>query len=141
MIFLVIISCHIPKNDTKKQNNIIEKIQIKATDLGILTIIDINCDKFENAFDDHINYYITDTAEINEFMNQITELQPLDSGNWSVDTRAKIILYSANDTNTICVGLNFLNYNNKFYDTSQWLIDYIENLVNEYYYSNKQITQ
>ena len=125
LILLSIMSCQTSKTEIHKKENKIEKIQIEAIDMEILTVISIDCDKFIGDVD----HSITDTAEINVFLSQLENLEPLDSGNWYVDTRAKIILYSANDTNTICVGLTFLEYNDKFYDTPEWLVEYINNLT------------
>ena len=127
LILLSIMSCQTSKTEIHKKENKIEKIQIEAIDMEILTVISIDCDKFIGDVD----HSITDTAEINVFLSQLENLEPLDSGNWSVDTRAKIILYSANDTNTICVGLNILEYNDKFYDTPEWLVEYINNLTDD----------
>ena len=136
--FLMATSCQFIKNgnETAPENKI-EKIQIEAMDMEVLTIIRIDCDKFIGDVD----HSITDTAEINVFISQLENLEPLDSGNWGVDTRAKIILYSANDTNTICVGLNILEYNDKFYDTPEWLIEYINSLTDECYAAKAKITQ
>lgn len=134
IVFLLLftMSC---QTSNKKENKI-EKIQIEAMDMDILTTISIDCDKFIGDVD----YSITDTAEINVFLRQLENLEPLDSGNWSVDTRAKVILYSANDTNTICAGL-ILKYNDKFYHTPEWLIEYINNLTDECYDAKTKITQ
>jgi hypothetical protein len=136
--FLMATSCQFTKNgkETVTENKI-EKIQIEAMDMEILTMISIDCDKYIGDID----YSITDTAEINVILSNLKELIPLDSGNWCVDTRAKILLYSQNGTNTICVGFNFLNYNDKFYHTPEWLIEYINNLVNKHYCTNKQVDE
>ena len=127
LILLSIMSCQTSKTEIHKKENKTEKIQIEAMDMETLTVIRIDCDKFIGDVD----HSITDTAEINVFLSQLENLEPLDSGNWGVDTRAKIILYSANDTNTICVGLNILEYNDKFYNTPEWLVEYINNLTDD----------
>ncbi len=140
--FLMATSCQFTKNGNETEiENKIEKIQIKATDPYSCTLISIDCDDFESVFNnDYVDVSITDTATINMFLSQLENLEPLDSGNWSVDTRAKIILYSANDTNTICAGV-ILKYNDKFYDRPEWLLEYINNLTDEFYDAKKQISQ
>lgn len=137
LILLSIISCQTSETKKHEKENKIEKIQIKAMDMETLTFISIDCDKFIGEID----YSITDTAEINVILSQLKNMEPLDSGNWNIDTRAKLVLYSANDTNTICASLFILKYNDKFYHTPEWLIDYIENLTNEYYDAKAKITQ
>ena len=140
--FLMATSCQFIKNgnETAPENKI-EKIQIEATDPYTCTLVGIDCDDFESEFkNDYVDVSITDTATINMFLSQLENLEPLDSGNWSVDTRAKIILYSANDTNTICVG-NILEYNDKFYVRPEWLHEYLDNLTNEYYDAKAKIAQ
>ena len=140
--FLMATSCQFTKNGNETEiENKIEKIQIKATDPYSCTLISIDCDDFESVFNnDYVDVSITDTATINMFLGQLENLEPLDSGNWSVDTRAKIILYLANDTITICAGV-ILKYNDKFYDRPEWLLEYINNLTDEFYDAKKQISQ
>ena len=128
-------SCQTSETKKHEKEDKIEKIQIKAMDMETLTVIRIDCDKFIGDID----YSITDTAEINMILSNLKELMPLDSDNWGVDTRAKILLYSQNDTKTICVGFNILNYNDKFYNTPEWLIEYINNLVDKQYCTDKQV--
>lgn len=139
---LIAISCQFAKNgDVTVTENKIEKIQIKATDPYSCTLIRIDCDDFESVFNnDYVDVTITDSATINMFLSQLGNLEPLDSGNWDVDTRAKIILYSADDTNTICTGV-VLKYNDKFYDRPKWLFEYLDNLTDEYYNAKAKITQ
>lgn len=142
IIFLMVVSCQFTKNHNEiATENKIEKIQIKATDPYTCTFIRIDCDDFEFVFNnDYVNVSITDTMAINRFLSQLENLEPLDSGNWSVDTRAKILLYSQNDTNTICVGV-ILKYNDKFYDRPEWLLEYLINLTDEYYDAKTKISQ
>lgn len=135
VLILFIMSCQTSETKKHEKEDKIEKIQIEAMDMETLTVISIDCDKFIGDID----YSITDTAEINIILGNLKELMPLDSGNWGVDTRAKILLYSQNDTNTICVGFNILNYNDKFYNTPEWLIEYINNLVDKQYCTDKQV--
>ena len=127
LILLSIMSCQTSETKKHEKEDKIEKIRIEAMDMETLTVIRIDCDKIIGDID----YSITDTAEINMILSNLKELRPLDSGNWGVDTRAKILLYSQNDTNTICVGLAFLEYNDKFYDTPEWLVEYINNLTDD----------
>lgn len=130
----IIVSCQPVKNDNKaKEEKRIEKIRIKAADLGILTFISIDCDEFERTHFYDIDYSTTDTSEINDFLSQIAQLEPFDSIEWDVDTRAKIFLYSQNDTNTICASAPILTYNGWTYDMPEWLYDYIESLVDDYH--------
>ena len=141
LILLSIMSCQTSETKKHEKEDKIEKIRIEATDPYTCTIVSIDCDDFESQFkNDYVDASITDTATINMFLSQLENLEPLDSGNWSVDTRAKIILYSANDTNTICAGV-ILKYNDKFYDRPEWLLEYINNLTDEYYDAKAKTAQ
>lgn len=126
LMFSNFISCQNSKNENENINKI-EKIQIKSVDFSIMTIISIECDKFEESFDNYRTVLITDTAIINELFVHIDTLQPIDSTySTNVNTRAKIDLFSKNDTNTICVGNLTLEMNNDIYRTPRRLIGFIE---------------
>jgi hypothetical protein len=91
--------------------------------------LSVECDKFEEYFKEYRIISITDTAVINDLLNQIDELEPIDSTySKEIDTRAKIELFFKNDTNTICVGNLTLHMNNNIYKTPQELIDFIEKI-------------
>lgn len=129
LMFSNFISCQNSKNENENINKI-EKIQIKSVDFSIMTIISIECDKFEESFDNYRTVLITDTAIINELFVHIDTLQPIDSTySTNVNTRAKIDLFSKNDTNTICVGNLTLEMNNDIYRTPRRLIGFIEELA------------
>ena len=107
----------------------VEKIYIKAVNFTIMTPLSVDCNKFEQAFENHRAFWIKDSVEIDEFLNQLIKLEPIDSTYMkSVDTRAKIEIISSEDTNVICVGNLTLLKNNKFYKTPQKLIDSIEQM-------------
>lgn len=89
----------------------------------------VECDKFEKYFKEYRIISITDTAVINDLLNQIDEFEPIDSTySKEIDTRAKIELFFKNDTNTICIGNLTLHMNNNIYKTPQELIDFIEKI-------------
>lgn len=126
LMFSNFICCQSSKNGNENINKI-EKIQIKSVDFSIMTIISIECDKFEESFDDYRTVLITDTAIINKLLVHIDALQPIDSTySKNVNTRAKIDLFFKNDTNTICVGNLTLQMNNDIYKTPRRLTDFIE---------------
>ncbi len=125
LIFLAFICCQSTKNEADNLNEI-EKVQIKSVDFSIMTFLSVECDKFEEYFNEYRIFLITDTAAINELLNQIDEFEPIDSTyNKEIDTRAKINLFSKNDTTTICVGNLTLQVNNNIYKTPQGLVDFI----------------
>ncbi len=128
IVFSTFISCQATKNKTESMNKI-EKVQIKSVDFSIMTFLSVECDNFEEYFKEYRQISITDTMVINELLNQMVELEPIDSTySKSVDTRAKIELFSKNDTNTICVGNLTLCMNNYIYKTPKKLIDFIEKI-------------
>jgi len=125
-IYRSIVNCQSTKKETGDISKI-EKVQIKSVDFSIMTIISVECDKFEESFDDYRTVLITDTAIINELLVHIDTLQPIDSTySKNVNTRAKIDLFLKNDTNTICVGNLTLKMNNDIYKTPRELIDFID---------------
>lgn len=126
LIFSSFINCQSAKKETGDMSKI-EKVQIKSVDFSIMTIISVECDKFEESFDDYRTVLITDKAMIKELLVHIDTLQPIDSTyNENINTRAKINLFKKNDTNTICVGNLTLQMNNDIYKTPRELIDFIE---------------
>lgn len=126
LMFSNFICCQNPKSENENIYKI-EKIQIKSVDFSIMTIISIECDKFEESFDDYRTVLITDTVIINELLVHIDSLQPIDSTySENVNTRAKIDLFLKNDINTICVGNLTLEMNNDIYKTPRRLIGFIE---------------
>lgn len=124
------IYCQNTRSDAENMNKII-KIQIKSVDFSVMTFLSVECDRFEEYFKKHKVYSITDTVMINEFMSHIDKLEPIDSTySRSVDTRAKIELFSDSDTSIICVGNLSLYMNDNIYKTPQGLIDFIERIKN-----------
>lgn len=127
-IFSTFINCQISKNETEDLNKI-EKIQIKVVDFSIMTFLSVECDKYEKYFKDIKIITITDTVVINDLLAQIVEFELIDSSySKSVDTRAKIELFSKKDTNIICVGNLTLYMNNKIYKTPNELIELISKI-------------
>jgi hypothetical protein len=128
LILSTFIYCQDAKKETENMNKI-DKVQIKSVDFSIMTFLSVECDKFEEYFKEYRIISITDTAVINDLLNQIDELEPIDSTySKEIDTRAKIELFFKNDTNTICVGNLTLHMNNNIYKTPQELIDFIEKI-------------
>lgn len=124
------INCQNYKNETGETSKI-EKVQIKSVDFSIMTIISIVCDKFDDSFDDYRTVLITDTATINELLVHMNTLQPIDStySNF-VNTRAKLDLYTTNDTTIVCVGNLTTQVNDDIYKTPRGLINFIEEQCN-----------
>ncbi len=132
LFIVLILSTFIYCQNTKKENeniNKIDKVQIKSVDFSIMTFLSVECDKFEEYFKEYRIISITDTAVINELLNQIDKFEPIDSTySKEIDTRAKIELFFKNHTNTICVGNLTLHMNNNIYKTPQELIDFIDKI-------------
>ena len=60
-----------------------------------MTFLSVECDNFEEYFKEYRQISITDTMVIDELLNQMVELEPIDSTySKSVDTRAKFELFS-----------------------------------------------
>ena len=128
IILSTFIYCQNVKNEAENMN-IIDKVQIKSIDFSIMTFLAVECDKFEKYFKEYRIMSITDTAVIDELVNQIGEFEPIDTTySTKIDTRAKIELFSKSDTITICVGNLTLHMNNNIYKTPQGLIDFIEKM-------------
>jgi hypothetical protein len=124
---LMILSFTHCQNTQNTQRNNINQIKIKSVDFTILSIISVECDNFERYFQECNTFLTTDTVVINEFLNQLTNMDPIDSSySTSIDTRAKINLFSDADTNIICVGNLTLYMNGNIYKTPQKLIEKIE---------------
>lgn len=124
MGLIMFTSCH------GLNKNKIEKITIKAVDFSVMTFTSVDCDKFEDYFNQQYKLVtIMDSTMINEFLGIISTLESIDSTySKYVDTRVKVELYSQNDTSLICLGNLSLKKGGEIYKTPQSLIDFIENL-------------
>lgn len=128
IVFMVLtfICCQNSNEKIKTLKNI-EKIQIKSISFFITTIVSVECDRFEDYFKEPFTNSITDTVEINKLLKIIDKMEPIDSTySNTVDVRAKINLFSKQDTNTICVGYLTVSMNNEIYKTPSELVDFIE---------------
>lgn len=82
----------------------IEKLEIRKSDFEILTIMDVDCDKFEYYFGDNLKCVaISDQKTISLFESCLKELKP-DPKNKTPDTRAKVFIhYSDASIDTLCL--------------------------------------
>lgn len=128
LIIAIFTYCHNVQSKTGNMN-MVKKIEIKSVDFSIMTSLSVECNKFEEYFKDHKVFSITDTLSIKMIISLFENLEPIDSTySKSVDTRAKVELFSNSDTSIICVGNISLYLNDKLYKTPQGLIDFIEKL-------------
>jgi hypothetical protein len=112
-----------------KDMNVVEKVVIKSIDFSLMTIISVKCDEYEQYFKKHKVIIIEDSLGIQNILQQLSNLEPIDSTySKLVDTRSKIELITSSDTNTICVGNLSLHKDGNLYKTPQRLIDYIDKL-------------
>jgi hypothetical protein len=110
-------------------SNDIEKIQIEAVDFSILTFITVECTNFEKHFPDYRTLNIEDKQTINKFLGQIENLEQVSSDySLSVDTRAKMEIYTETGISTVCIGNLTLYLNGIYYKTPEKLIELIESL-------------
>jgi hypothetical protein len=127
-IIFVFSSCQNCKNRVDDINKI-DKIQIKSVDFSIMTIISVECDKFEEYFENYQTVSIVSPNIIRELLTFINELKPIDSTySKEIDTRAKITLYSKKDIISICMGNLTMRMNNNIYKTPNKLINLIEQI-------------
>jgi len=108
----------------------IERISIKAMDFSIITFSTVDCGKFEKSFNYQYKVVaISDSTTLRKFLNIINILEPVDSTyRQTVDTRAKIALYSNTDTTQICVGNLSSWKDGEIYKTPKELVDFIGQL-------------
>ena len=112
-------------------HNTIGKISIQFVDFfDTITIIAIDCDKFELAFKDElIKRTICDSVKIRQLNDIIKGLEPIDSTRCCyIDARAKIEIDLPTDTTRLCIGLLTLEKDGVFYETPPELVQFIENL-------------
>jgi len=132
LFFILIISifvfCDNVQNDDENMEKI-KEVKIKLVDFSIMTVISIQCDKYEKYFEKYNVFSLTDSTVVQQFMKQLINLEPIDyTYSESVDTRAKIELITDSDTSIVCVGKLSLCKDNKIYKTPQSIIDYLEKL-------------
>ena len=128
LIISIFAFCQNVQNDNKKVNRV-KEVKIKLIDFSLMTFISVDCDKYEEYFKNYKVISITDSIEIQQFLQQMIKLEPIDSTySKSVDTRAKIELITDLDTNIICVGSLSLYKDKNVYKTPQGVIDCIEKL-------------
>ena len=104
---------------------------IKHVDLvGIFSFMSISCEEFDNSFHEIME---TDTirnstkiAELYDYLNHLTPDNS--SSSRRIDTRAKIYITSSSDTAIVCLDRIESKINGQFYNTSDELRKYIEDL-------------
>jgi hypothetical protein len=128
LIIIILTYCHNGQSKTGNMN-MVKKIEIKSVDFSRMTFLSVECNKFEEYFKDYRVLSITDTLSIKMILSQFENLEQTDSTySKSIDTRAKVELFSNSDTSIICIGNMSLYMNDKHYKTPQGLIDFIEKL-------------
>jgi hypothetical protein len=100
------------------QKTEINKIEILYVNPDILTIVNIHCDIFEQAFDEIKHVIVNDSDTVQQFENEIANLCLADTTKYyhHVDTRIKIRLLYKNEE--ICIGRFTLLYDDRLYELS-----------------------
>jgi hypothetical protein len=132
LITLAIFSNCQDLNTKKIDPSKIEKMTIQMVDFSIMTIVNVDCDKYEDFFGQNYKSATTsDSVIINKFIKIINLLEPINS-NYSkcVDTRVIIKLFARRETFTICIGQLSCSISNlnDLYITSNLLLDFIQSL-------------
>ena len=103
---------------------------VKIKYVGFFTIdtfMDIHCENFEWEFEKlYKEYVIEDKNTIAELISIFNNFELLNPAYAGIDTRAKIEMYSKNDTLLCCIGDLTLFFQNTFYKTPKSLLDFIE---------------
>lgn len=110
------------------QKNKVDRVVIKSVDFSILTIADVDCDRFEHAFKEEcVEHIIQDSALIDSLLHILYDLKHITLTNWKgFDTRATITLYSHKDTIKYCINDGAILYKDSLYYIPQTLINFIE---------------
>jgi hypothetical protein len=119
-------------NNKKIDIRNIEKMTIQKVDISIMTIVNVDCDKYEEFFNEKVKFaLISDSTITNEFVGIINLLEPTNS-NYSkfVDTRVKVKLFTKSETYIICIGQLScsINNSNELFITSDLLLKFIEDI-------------
>lgn len=127
----------------KKTGNVSEKVAVDEGSVvnekvilhhvslvDIYTTVDVNCENFETAFAVYMKKdTITESDEIVLLETYMANLKEIDSLSVvSMDTRAKLYFISSLDTIEYCINSGIIYSNGVYYEISEELFDYIENL-------------
>ena len=125
-VILITLLCHNCLAFGQKKG--IQMIQIEYIDFTTLTDSKINCDNFELA-GDYKKITITNRKKVNSFENKLFCGVKDTLNNYTLDTRAKIILYKKSNCNdTICIS-KYGYCINGFVIRDKNFINYIEVLI------------
>ncbi len=124
----IIISC-----DQKRISNGTfqpDSIKIQYVSLSIMTMFRVDCEKYEELFNERIQHIIThDSNKMKELLFLLNNLQPitLDYPDHT-DTRIKFYFYYENDSITsTCLNNICVEYNGRTYITSDSLLNFLSN--------------
>jgi hypothetical protein len=130
IMILMLSSCSQTSSNSK--DYLIEKIVIKKVDFSIYTIVSVKCDDFEAHFkDEYLISTLSNKKDIDNFLAIFKDSIPLDSSfdNYIVDTRVKAeIYYNDGGIENICIGNPAYKKNGIFYQNSDNIREYIENI-------------
>lgn len=117
-------------NSGNQQNQKIEKVVLKQVDFSVMTIISVECEKYEEYFSDQYKIKeIKNSNDVNGLMQHLQTLEPIDSTYSShVDVRAKVEIYYADNISTICLGNLSIKKDGKIYKNTPEIKEYINRL-------------
>lgn len=116
----------------KNHDNSADKIVVKKVDFSIFTFVSVNCDDFENQFQDEYSVStLSNDKDMDNFLEIFKDSTPLDSSfnNYLVDTRVKVeIHYNNGNIKNICMGNPAYMMDGIVYENSDKIRKYIENI-------------
>lgn len=116
----------VSKSSTKIEE--VVRIDIKYTDMDILTPISVSCEEFENYFKNPSTIHITNRANINRILSYIAKAN-LSTGSY-MDARMKMIfLYDSGKTEIACFNTTYFLLNNQIYHMNNEFLTYINEII------------
>lgn len=104
------------------------RVLIKHVPLGVMTIMHVDCEDFEGAFVDEIQYKELSKIERDSLSLLISKLET-DPAKYFPDTRIKIVLLNKNNRDILCLGWFGVEFNGQPMKMSKELLDYVQRLI------------
>ena len=120
-VMIVLSACQ-----NKPAESPVKTITVKYINWDRTTLFRITCETFDKYFPEATVKTISQQGKIDSVVNLLNNMKTTDPGN-TPDIRGRMFITHANKvTDTICLGMDFLQYKNSTYETPPQLLNLIQ---------------
>jgi len=123
-LLLILLSAK-PKDPVKSEVQVMNSYKIEYVSLYITTFGSINCLEFTGYFREDIQMQELSKEQAEKFFLLVGNLEK-DNSIQNIDTRAIIYPVNGNSSDSICISLNAIEYQNERSNMSEELRDFLE---------------